>query len=85
MVSLAQSGETYRDSLQRRRLDKIISLGRPGDLVLMQYGHNDQKQLRDGSGSVASYQDEIRQHVRALQAALPDQAPAGGFDHFLSA
>lgn len=69
VVSLAQSGETYRDSLQRRRLDKIISLGRPGDLVLMQYGHNDQKQLRDGSGSVASYQDEIRQHVRALQAA----------------
>lgn len=69
VVSLAQSGETYRDSLQRRRLDKIISLGRPGDLVLMQYGHNDQKQLRDGSGSVQSYQDEIRQHVRALQAA----------------
>ncbi len=69
VVSLAQSGETYRDSLQRRRLDKIISLGRPGDLVLMQYGHNDQKQLRDGSGSVASYQNEIRQHVRALQAA----------------
>lgn len=69
VVSLAQSGETYRDSLQRRRLDKIISLGRPGDLVLMQYGHNDQKQLRDGSGTVASYQDEIRQHVRALQAA----------------
>ncbi|WP_326543008.1 serine hydrolase [Pseudorhodoferax sp.] len=69
VVSLAQSGESYRDSLQRRRLDKIISLGQPGDLVLMQYGHNDQKQLRDGSGSVASYQDEIRQHVRALQAA----------------
>lgn len=69
VVSLAQSGETYRDSLQRRRLDKILQLGRPGDLVLMQYGHNDQKQLRDGSGSLSSYQDEIRQHVRALQAA----------------
>lgn len=69
VVSLAQSGETYRDSLQRRRLDKILSLGKPGDTVLMQYGHNDQKQLRDGSGSVASYQDEIRQHVRRLRAA----------------
>ena len=69
VVSLAQSGETYRDSLQRRRLDKILSLGKPGDTVLMQYGHNDQKQLRDGSGSVASYQDEIRQHVQRLRAA----------------
>ena len=69
VVSLAQSGETFRDSLQRRRLDKILALARPGDTVLMQYGHNDQKQLRDGSGSVASYQAEIRQHITALQAA----------------
>ncbi|MDT7838896.1 serine hydrolase [Aquabacterium sp. OR-4] len=68
VVSLAQSGETYRDALARRRLDKIVSLARPGDVVLMQYGHNDQKQLRDGSGSVASYQDEMRQHVRRLRA-----------------
>lgn len=69
VVSLAQSGETFRDSLQRRRLDKILALARPGDTVLMQYGHNDQKQLRDGSGSVASYQAEIRQHLTALQDA----------------
>ncbi len=69
VVSLAQSGETFRDSLRRRRLDKILALARPGDTVLMQYGHNDQKQLRDGSGSVASYQAEIRQHLAALQDA----------------
>lgn len=69
VVNLAQSGETFRDSLQRRRLDKILALARPGDTVLMQYGHNDQKQLRDGSGSVASYQTEMRQHLAALQAA----------------
>ncbi len=69
VVSLAQSGETYRDALTRRRLDKILSLAQPGDTVLMQYGHNDQKQLRDGSGSLLTYQEEIRQHVRALRAA----------------
>ncbi len=69
VMSQAQSGETYRDALQRRRLDKILATGRPGDTVLMQYGHNDQKQQRDGSGSVASYQAEIRQHVQALRAA----------------
>jgi CubicO group peptidase (beta-lactamase class C family)/lysophospholipase L1-like esterase len=69
VASLAQSGETYRDSLTRRRLDKILSLAQPGDTVLMQYGHNDQKQLQNGSGSVATYQEEIRQHIRALKAA----------------
>lgn len=69
VVSLAQSGETYRDSLQRRRLDKILSLAKPGDVVLMQYGHNDQKQPRDGSGSLQTYEDEIRQHLQRLQAA----------------
>jgi lysophospholipase L1-like esterase len=68
-----ESGETYRDSLQRRRLDKIVSLLRPGDTVLLQFGHNDQKQVRQGTGSVATYRDELRRHVDAIRArgALP--------------
>ena len=38
----AQSGETFRDSLARRRIDKILSQLQPGDTVLLQFGHNDQ-------------------------------------------
>lgn len=64
-----ESGETYRDSLQRRRLDKILSAMRPGDTVLMQFGHNDQKQIKDGkSGPFTTYKDEIRIHVDAIRA-----------------
>ncbi|QGZ43246.1 hypothetical protein GO485_22230 [Pseudoduganella flava] len=68
-----ESGETYRDSLQRRRLDKIVSLLRPGDTVLLQFGHNDQKQIKQGTGSIATYRDELRRHVDAVRArgALP--------------
>lgn len=65
----AESGETYRDSLQRRRLDKVLSALRPGDTVLMQFGHNDQKQIKEGKGGpFTTYLDEIRRHVTAIRA-----------------
>lgn len=64
----AESGESYRDSIARRRLDKVASHLRPGDTVLLQFGHNDQKQQKDGSGDVQSYQAEIRTHVEAIRA-----------------
>lgn len=64
-----ESGETYRDSLQRRRLDKILSLLKAGDTVLLQFGHNDQKQMKDNKGGpFTTYKDEIRQHVTAIRA-----------------
>ncbi|MEW7847610.1 rhamnogalacturonan acetylesterase [Massilia aurea] len=65
----AQSGETYRDSLARRRIDKILSAMLPGDVLLMQFGHNDQKQAKDGtSGPFTTYKAEIKTHVDAVRA-----------------
>lgn len=64
-----ESGETYRDSLARRRLDKILSVMQPGDTVLMQFGHNDQKQVKQGKGGpFTTYKDEIRTHVQRIRA-----------------
>lgn len=64
----AESGETYRDSLARRRLDKVVSAMRPGDTVLMQFGHNDQKQIKENKGGpFTTYKDEIRAHVDAIR------------------
>jgi lysophospholipase L1-like esterase len=69
VANYAESGETYRDSLARRRLDKVLSQLRPGDMVMMQFGHNDQKQVKDGKGGpFTTYKDEIRQHVQAIRA-----------------
>jgi lysophospholipase L1-like esterase len=65
----AESGETYRDSIGRRRLDKVASAIKPGDTVLMQFGHNDQKQIKEGKGGpFTTYKDEIRVHVEAIKA-----------------
>lgn len=64
----AESGETLRDSLARRRLDKIASALQPGDTVLLQFGHNDQKQIKAGSGDTTSYSAELKQHVLTVRA-----------------
>jgi lysophospholipase L1-like esterase len=64
----AQSGETFRDSLGRRRIDKILSQLQPGDTVLMQFGHNDQKQQKDGSGNAETYKAELRTHAERILA-----------------
>ena len=64
-----ESGETYRDSIGRRRLDKMLSVMKPGDWMLMQFGHNDQKQIAAGNGApFTTYKAEIRKHVDAVRA-----------------
>ncbi len=64
----AESGETFRDSLARRRIDKILSTLQPGDTVLLQFGHNDQKQQKDGSGNAETYKAELRTHAERILA-----------------
>jgi lysophospholipase L1-like esterase len=39
----AESGETLKSFLFEHRLDKLLSRIKPGDWVLIQFGHNDQK------------------------------------------
>jgi lysophospholipase L1-like esterase len=64
-----ESGETYRDSLGRRRLDKVLSVMKPGDHLFLQFGHNDQKQIASGRGGpFTTYKDEIKRHVEATLA-----------------
>lgn len=64
-----ESGETYRDSLARGRIDKIASVLRPGDWVLLQFGHNDQKQIDQGTGGpFTTYRDEIARHIAIVRA-----------------
>jgi len=67
----AESGETLRDSIARSRLDKVLSQLQPGDTVLLQFGHNDQKQQKlqgAAHGDPQTYQAEIKTHVDAIRA-----------------
>ena len=40
----ARSGETMKSFVASLRWDKLLSDARPGDILLIQFGHNDQKQ-----------------------------------------
>jgi lysophospholipase L1-like esterase len=63
-----ESGETYRDAIGRRRLDKVISVMQPGDYLFMQFGHNDQKQVAAGTGGpFTTYVDEMKTHIAAVR------------------
>lgn len=39
----AESGETLKSFLTELRLDKVLASVRPGDVAMVQFGHNDQK------------------------------------------
>jgi lysophospholipase L1-like esterase len=39
----AQSGESIKSSLNARRFEKIFNLMKPGNWLLVQFGHNDMK------------------------------------------
>ncbi|MEO8113706.1 MAG: GDSL-type esterase/lipase family protein, partial [Phenylobacterium sp.] len=43
VANYAESGETLKSFIAELRLDKALSVMRPGDYALIQFGHNDQK------------------------------------------
>ena len=64
----AESGESLRSSLGAKRLDKVLSLMRPGDYLLIQYAHNDEKEKGEGVGAFTTYKASLKQFVeRAKQ------------------
>ncbi len=54
-----ESGETFADSLGRHRFDKVWSLMKPTDYLIVQFGHNDMK----APGTVESYRSAIQRVV----------------------
>lgn len=59
----AESGESLRSSLGARRLDKVLSLIKPGDYLFIQYGHNDMKEKGDGVGAFTTYKADLKKFV----------------------
>jgi len=61
----AESGETIRSFTGERRFDKIMSTIKPGDYLMIQFAHNDQKngtpEATDFKGYLQRYVDAVRQ------------------------
>jgi lysophospholipase L1-like esterase len=59
----AESGESLRSSLRAGRLDKVLSLMKPGDYLLIQFGHNDEKEKGEGIGAFTSFKTDLKRFV----------------------
>ncbi|MBC8001411.1 MAG: rhamnogalacturonan acetylesterase [Opitutaceae bacterium] len=59
----AESGESLKSSLGARRLDKVLGSIKSGDFVLIQFGHNDQKERGEGVGAFTTYKASLKQFV----------------------
>jgi lysophospholipase L1-like esterase len=64
----AESGESLRSSQGARRLDKVLSLIRPGDFLFVQFGHNDEKERGEGVGPFTTYKASLVRYAEEARA-----------------
>lgn len=63
----AESGLALFSFESQHRLKKILSMMKKGDYLFIQFGHNDQKDRRDGAGAFTSYSRELKKYVTAFR------------------
>jgi lysophospholipase L1-like esterase len=59
----AESGESLRSFVGEKRLEKVLSEMKAGDWLLIQFGHNDQKETGEGVGPFTSYKSSLRRFI----------------------
>ena len=61
--NLAESGETASTFIQAGRLKKALSMMKAGDYIVMEFGHNDQKQKFPGAGAYYNFATALKTFV----------------------
>ncbi|MFT4046313.1 MAG: rhamnogalacturonan acetylesterase [Solimonas sp.] len=64
----AESGLALTSFERQKRLDKLLSMVKEGDYFFIQFGHNDQKDKREGAGPFTTYKDNLKKFVEAGRA-----------------
>ena len=64
----AESGLTARTFIAGGRLDKILSTLKKGDIVVAEFGHNDEKEKKPGDGAWYHYQYQLKIFVDQVRA-----------------
>lgn len=62
----AESGESLRSSIGARRIDKVMSLIKPGDYLIVQFGHNDMKDRSPNASD--TYKSNLKRLVADVRA-----------------
>lgn len=68
IANIAESGLTAGSFLAQNRLDKILSMMRPGDYVVCEFGHNDQKEKTPGSGAWYNFSYNLKRYIDLVRA-----------------
>ena len=78
----AESGLTARTFLAGGRLDKILTTLKKGDLVICEFGHNDEKEKRPGDGAWYHYVYNLKIFIDQVRAkGAPTQRRFFNDDH----
>lgn len=69
----AESGLTLGSFMGSRRLDKIMSVIKPGDYLFIEFGHNDQKEKGPNDGPYKSYTERFKTYISKIRekGAIP--------------
>lgn len=59
----SESGESLTSFIAENRLAKILSVMRPGDFLMVQMGHNDQKLTQGDAGPWTTYTAQLKRFV----------------------
>jgi lysophospholipase L1-like esterase len=69
IANFAESGLSCTSFLAQLRLDKILSLLKKGDYVMVEFGHNDEKEKKAGDGAWYSYSRNLKIFVDRVREA----------------
>jgi hypothetical protein len=62
-----ESGESLRSFIGEQRFAKVMSIIKPGDFLLIQMGHNDQKEKGEGVGAFTTYAADLKMFIDAAR------------------
>ncbi|MCD8101652.1 MAG: rhamnogalacturonan acetylesterase [Alistipes sp.] len=60
VANYAESGQAANTFVSSRRFDKLMTKMKPGDWLIIEFGHNDQKQQGEGKGAYESFTNDLK-------------------------
>ena len=63
IANFAESGESLASFKSARRLEKVLSIMKPGDYLFIEFAHNDQKRKGEGIGPWKSYTNLLKEFI----------------------
>lgn len=67
IANQAESGLTLGSFISSHRLDKVMSVIKPGDYLFIEFGHNDQKEKGPNDGAWKSYTERFKTFINAAR------------------